>query len=71
VNPDPVTVAALTVTVPVPEDVIVTVCVAGVLRSTVPKLTLLDPRVKVGVVAFSVSAKVFAIPPPAAVNVAV
>jgi hypothetical protein len=71
VNPDPVTVAALTVTAPVPEDVMVTVCVAGVLRLTVPKLTLLAPRVKVGVVEFSVSAKIFETPPAVAVSVTV
>ncbi len=55
----------------VPVDVMVTDCVAGVFRLTVPKATLLLPMVSVGVVAFRVSAKFFATPAELAVSVAV
>jgi hypothetical protein len=70
-NPAPLTDPALIVTGAVPVDVIVTDCVAGVFRLTVPKPTLVLPKVNVGVVAFSVSANVFEIPPAVAVSVAV
>jgi hypothetical protein len=71
VNPTPLTDPALMVTVPVPVDVIVTDCVAGVFIATVPKATLLVPKVSVGVVVLSVRAKVFETPPDVAVKVAV
>ena len=71
VNPGPLTVPVLIVTAAVPVDVIVTDCVAGVFRLTVPKATLLLPMVSFGVVAFRVSANVFATPPELAVSVAV
>jgi hypothetical protein len=71
VNPAPLTDPALMVTAPVPVDVIVTGCVAGVFTVTVPKATLLVPKVNVGVVVLSVRAKVFEIPPDVAVKVAV
>jgi hypothetical protein len=70
-NPFPVTLPALTVTVPVPDDVIVTDWVASVFRATLPKATVVALIVSVGAVAFSVSAKVFEIPPAVAVSVAV
>ena len=70
-NPDPLTEPALTVTAPVPDDVIVTDCVAGVLSWTLPNVTLVELNVSVGVLAFSVRVKVFATPPADAVSVAV
>lgn len=70
VNPLPLTVPAVTDTIAVPEDVMVTDCVAGVFRATLPNATLVALRFSVGVVAFSVSAKVFEIPPAVAVSVA-
>jgi hypothetical protein len=69
--PVPLADPALIVTGAVPVDVIVTDCVAGVFRLTVPKATLLLPKVRVGVVVFSVRANVFEIPPAVAVSVAV
>jgi hypothetical protein len=71
VKPVPLTLAALTVTAPVPEDVIVTDCVAGVFSWTLPKdmLDALSVRVVVG--AFRVSANVFETPLAVAVSVAV
>jgi hypothetical protein len=71
VNPFPLTEPELIVTGAVPVDVIVTDCVAGVFRFTVPNATLLLPNVSVGLVAFSVSAKVFETPFAVAVRVAV
>jgi hypothetical protein len=71
VNPAPVTEPVLMVTGAVPVDDIVTDCVAGVLRLTEPKATLLLPKVSVGVVAFRVRAKVFEIPLAVAVSVAI
>jgi hypothetical protein len=71
VNPVPLTDPALMVMGAVPVEVIVTDCVAGVFRVTVPKATLLLPNVRVGVVAFSAKAKVFVTPPEVAVSVAV
>jgi hypothetical protein len=70
-NPVPVTDPALMVMGAVPVDVIVTDCVAGVLTVTVPKATLLDPKVSVGVVVPRVRVKVFEIPAAVAVKVAV
>lgn len=70
VNPVPVTDPALMVMGAVPLEVIVTDCVASVFNVTVPKETLLPPNVSVGVVAFSVRAKVFETPPDVAVSVA-
>jgi hypothetical protein len=70
-NPVPLTEPVAIVTGAVPVDVIVTDCVAGVLRVTDPKATLLLPKVRVGVVAFSVSANVLEIAPAVAVSVAV
>ena len=71
VNPDPLTDAALMVTVALPADVIVTDWVAGVLRVTLPKATLLLPRFNIAVIALSWSATVFVAPPAVAVSVAV
>lgn len=68
-NPEPVTEPALMMTAAVPVEVIVTDCVEGVFRLTLPKATVLDPKVRVGVVAFSVIAQVFEIPPDMAVRV--
>jgi hypothetical protein len=70
-NPAPLTDPALIVTGAVPVDVIVTDCVAGVFRLTVPKATLELPKVSVGTVAFSVRANVLEIPPAVADSVAV
>jgi hypothetical protein len=70
-KPVPLTPAELMVTTPVPEEVIVTDCVAAVFRSTLPKAILDALSVRVGVVAFSVSAKIFEIPPAVAVSVTV
>jgi hypothetical protein len=69
-NPAPLTDPPLIVTAPVPVDVIVTDCVAGVFTVTVPKATLLVPKVRVGDVVLSASAKVFETPPAVAVKVA-
>jgi hypothetical protein len=71
VNPVPLTDPALMVTAPVPVDVIVTDCVAGVFTVTVPKATLLVPKVSVGDVVLSARAKVFETPPDVPVKVAV
>jgi hypothetical protein len=49
VNPVPLMVAALIVSAAVPLEVTVTVWVAGVFRLTLPKATLLDPRVSAAV----------------------
>ena len=48
-KPAPVTEAALIVTAPVPVEVNVTDCVAGVFRSTVPKAMLVAFTLKVAV----------------------
>jgi hypothetical protein len=70
-KPVPATVAPLIVTGAVPEDVRVTVFVAVVFSASAPNATLVLLKVKPGAVAFSVSAKVFEIPPAVAVSVAV
>jgi hypothetical protein len=70
VNPAPLTDPPLIVTAPVPVDVIVTDCVAGVFTATVPKATLLVPKVRVGDVVLSARAKVFETPSDVAVKVA-
>ncbi len=70
-NPVPLTEAQLMVTTPVPDEVIVTDCVAGVFRLTLPKATVDELRVKVGVVGVSIRVKVFEIPPAVAVSVTV
>jgi len=69
-KPVPVTVAALTVTAAVPDEVRVTVCVVGVLTLTLPKLRLDALRLSVGMAAFSCSEKVWAALPALAVKVA-
>jgi hypothetical protein len=70
-NPAPLTVPALTVAAALPDDVIVTDCVADVLSWTLPKATLDVLNVRVGVAEFSVSANVFEILPAVAVRVPV
>ena len=56
-KPAPVTVAALTVTADVPEDVKVSVCVAGVLTATLPNARLDALRLRVDTAAFNCKAK--------------
>ncbi len=63
VKPVPVTVAALTVTEAVPEEVKVTDCVAGEFRTTSPKATLVALTLSVEVAAEIVSVKA-ALPVP-------
>jgi hypothetical protein len=70
-KPVPLADAPLRVSAAVPEDVSVTVFVTVVFSAAVPKATLLLPSVSFGVVAFSVSAKVFDTPAAVAVSVAV
>jgi hypothetical protein len=70
-KPVPLADAPLRVSAAVPEDVSVTVFVTVVFSAAVPQATLLLPSVSFGVVAFSVSAKVFDTPAAAAVSVAV
>jgi len=70
-KPVPVSVAAVTVTGALPLDEMLTDCVAGVLRSTFPKATLVALRVRVGVAAFRLIEKVFETPPEVAVRVTV
>jgi hypothetical protein len=68
VKPVPVSVAALTMTDAVPEEV--RVCVMGVLSVTLPNATLVALRLKVGTVAFNCRTKGFEPPPALAVKVA-
>ena len=70
-NPVPVSVAAVTVTGALPLDEMLTDCVAGVLRSTLPKATLVALSDSVGVAAFRLIEIVFEIPPEVAVRVTV
>jgi hypothetical protein len=70
-KPVPVTVAALIVMAAVPEEVKVTVCVAGVLTATLPKARLDALRLRVDTAAFSCRAKLSEMLPAVAVNVAV
>lgn len=70
-KPEPVTVAAVRVTGPVPDEPKVTVCVVAVLTETFPKLTVEVLMVSVGTVAFNCNAKVCETPATLAVSVAV
>jgi hypothetical protein len=70
VNPAPVTAPELIVRSPVPEEVIFTDCVVGVLRFTLPNDRLAVLRLRVGVPAFSCRVKAFATVPDVAVSVA-
>lgn len=70
-KPAPVTVAALTVTVDVPEEVKVSVCVVGVLTATLPNARLDALRLRVGTAAFNCRVKLFERLPEVAVSVAV
>ena len=71
VNPVPVSVPALTVTGPPPEDVSVTVCVAGVFRLTLPKATVVELSVSPGDPPLNWMLNVFARPLAVAVSVTV
>jgi hypothetical protein len=71
VKPAPLTVAALTITAEVPVEVKVTDWVAGVLRFTLPKGTLVALMLSVATAGPSCSAKVSATLPALAVKVAV
>lgn len=64
-------VAALMVSVAVPDDVNVTDCVAGVFRLTLPKAIVVEATVRPGVPGATCRAKVFVPPPAVAVRVAV
>jgi hypothetical protein len=70
-NPVPLTLPALTVKAPVPDEVMVTDCVAGVFIWTLPNPTVVELRLRLVVVAFRVRANVFDTPAAVAVNVAV
>ena len=70
-KPDPLTVAALTVTVAVPAEVKVTDWVAGVFKSTSPKAMVVALIANVGTAAPNCRAKVFATLPALAVRVTV
>jgi hypothetical protein len=70
-NPEPVAVAAVTVTGPVPDEPNVTVCVVAVLTETFPKLTVEVLTVNVGTAAFSCKANISETPATLAVSVAV
>jgi hypothetical protein len=67
----PLTAPALTVTVPVPDEVSVTDPVPVAPTATVPRLTLVALSVSVGTAAPRLIAKVFVPPPDVAVSVAV
>lgn len=70
VNPDPVTVAALTVKAAEPEEVNMSDWVAGEPKTTFPNGRLFELMLSVGVAeGFNCSAKVFETPPEVAVNV--
>jgi hypothetical protein len=69
VKPAPVSVAELIVTAAVPVDVSVTDWVAAVLTCTFPNAMLAAPMLSVGTAAFNCRAKLFDIPPEAAVRV--
>lgn len=71
VNPVPVRAAALTVTAAPPDEVRVTVCVAGVFRLTLPKATVVELSVSPGAPLPNCRLKVLATPFAVAVNVAV
>lgn len=71
VKPVPVNVAELTVTAAVPVDVRVTVCVAAVFTSTLPKATLVALMLSVGAAAFNCRAKLSETSPALAVSAAV
>lgn len=70
VKPVPVRVAALTVTGELPEEVSVKDWVAGALTTTLPKATLVELMLRVGMAAVNCRAKVFETPPALAVSVA-
>jgi hypothetical protein len=70
-NPVPVTDPALRVRGAEPDDVIVTLCVAGVFNATAPKPTVVELNVSAGATAFKVSPNDFFTPIAAAVSVAV
>ena len=68
-KPVPVIVAELMVTGAAPVEVSVTDCVAAVLTCTLPKATLAALMLSVGTAAFNCRAKLFEMPPEAAVRV--
>jgi hypothetical protein len=70
VKPVPVTATEFTVTAAVPLDVSVTLCVVGVLITTLPNEMLLAFRLNAGVAALSCSETPFEVVPVAAVTVA-
>jgi hypothetical protein len=71
VNPVPVAVTELIVTVAVPVETRVTVCVAGVFKATLPKVMPVALMLKVDSAALSWTATVFDTLLAVAVNVAV
>jgi hypothetical protein len=68
-KPAPVSVAELMVTGAAPVEVKVTDCVVAVLTCTFPKATLAALMLSVGTAAFNCRAKLFEMPPEAAVRV--
>jgi hypothetical protein len=71
VYPVPASVPALMVSAEVPDEVSVTLCVAGVFRSTLPNAMVVEPTVSAGPPTLSCRANVFVTPPAVAVSVAV